>query len=98
MILTCPFCKTELNVGNETRSIVALCSRANKTCDLHQWGSAKTRVHCVADDDKRDENGDVVPTHALQTDPPLTAAELQVEKAAELLDLVGETYVGHADP
>lgn len=76
MIILCPYCATELDVGDEVRSIVALCKVTNKTCDVKQWASPKTRVECKSDKDGYDQkNQQEVIMHVLQTDPPETEQE-----------------------
>lgn len=65
MKITCKFCTAVLDVGDETRSIVALCNRTNKSCSVKEWANPKTRFDCLAEDDDTDK-----PTHVIQTNPP----------------------------
>ena len=77
--LACPFCNEPLDVGDETRAVVAHCFSANKSCSGKQWGSASTRVNYGT---SRGKDGEPVPTHVLQIDPPAEENEAEAARAA----------------
>jgi hypothetical protein len=74
--IMCPACAEALDVGDETRTVVAFCFKRNWSCPGKQWASAATRFNYG---EVREADGKTGYTHIIQTDPPV---EEEVEQAA----------------
>lgn len=100
-ILMCPYCTTQLEVGDHPRAIVAVCNPQPpgkiQDCPQPMWGSPKTRVSIESDADWEDREGKKITAHAVQLDPPLTEEERRVLAMAPQAQVEREAALAHAE-